>query len=63
MPAFDNTEKMNFLELQKARVLASVSGKAAKLNDVKRALNVTKQRSAKIAGSYKLKEESGVAWV
>ena len=63
MPAFDNTEKMNFLELQKARVLASVSGKAAKLNDVKRALNVTKQRSAKIAGSYELKEESGVAWV
>ena len=62
MPAFDNTEKMNFLELQKARVLASVSGKAAKLNDVKRALNVTKQRSAKIAGSYELKEESGVAW-
>ena len=61
MPAFDNTEKMNFLELQKARVLASVSGKAAKLNDVKRALNVTKQRSAKIAGSYELKEESGVA--
>ena len=54
---------MNFLELQKARVLAIVSGRAAKLNDVKRALNVTKQRSAKIAGSYELKEESGVALV
>lgn len=60
---FDNRERMNFLELQKARVLTSVSGEAVKPNDVKKIFYVTKQRPAKIAGSYNLKEESGVASV
>lgn len=55
---FDNRERMNFLELQKARVLTSVSGKAAKSNNVKKILYVAKQRPAKDRGL--IQSEGGI---